>query len=135
MGLDSTSHARSRHKMSRTKQSRQMLEALESRLLLSGNLPQADYVVSQRYLMTPGGYLTAPRAGTSLDIARSYLTQRFEPGDYLVFGRETRGLPASLLAAHTQQALTIPMAPEARSLNLATAVGIVLYEARRQNPS
>jgi tRNA (cytidine/uridine-2'-O-)-methyltransferase len=66
---------------------------------------------------------------------RDYAQQRFEPGDYLVFGRETRGLPASLLAAHAEQALTIPMAPEARSLNLATAVGIVLYEARRQNPS
>ena len=66
---------------------------------------------------------------------RNYALQRFEPGDYLVFGRETRGLPASLLAAHPEQVLTIPMAPEARSLNLATAVGIVLYEARRQNLS
>ncbi len=64
---------------------------------------------------------------------RSYTSQRFEPGDFLVFGRETRGLPESLLGAHAEQALTIPMAPEARSLNLATAVGIVLYEALRQN--
>jgi tRNA (cytidine/uridine-2'-O-)-methyltransferase len=67
--------------------------------------------------------------------ACSYLTQRFEPGDYLVFGRETRGLPATLLAANAERTLTIPMAPEARSLNLATAVGIVLYEARRQQQS
>ena len=67
--------------------------------------------------------------------ARSYVTVPFLPGDYLVFGRETRGLPASLLADHASSALTIPMAPEARSLNLATAVGIVLYEALRQNPS
>jgi tRNA (cytidine/uridine-2'-O-)-methyltransferase len=64
---------------------------------------------------------------------RSYTTQRFEPGDFLVFGRETRGLSESLLAAQVEQTLTIPMAPEARSLNLATAVGIVLYEALRQN--
>lgn len=67
--------------------------------------------------------------------SRSYLTQRFEPGDYLVFGRETRGLPEKLLAANAERSLTIPMAAEARSLNLATAVGIVLYEARRQHPS
>ena len=64
---------------------------------------------------------------------RGYTAQRFEPGDFLVFGRETRGLPESLLAAHAGQTLTIPMAREARSLNLATAVGIVLYEALRQN--
>ncbi len=67
--------------------------------------------------------------------SRSYLAQRFEPGDYLVFGRETRGLPERLLTANPERALNIPMAPEARSLNLATAVGIVLYEARRQQPS
>ena len=64
--------------------------------------------------------------------SQSYLTQHFEPGDYLVFGRETRGLPEGLLATNAERTLTIPMAPEARSLNLATAVGIVLYEARRQ---
>ncbi len=59
---------------------------------------------------------------------------RFEAGDHLVFGRETRGLPASILdAAPEGRALRIPMAPGGtRSLNLATAVGIVLYEAVRQ---
>jgi tRNA (cytidine/uridine-2'-O-)-methyltransferase len=64
---------------------------------------------------------------------RPYWSQRFQPGDYLVFGRETKGLPASLLAQHPDQCLTIPMEPAARSLNLATSVGIVLYEAMRQN--
>ena len=63
---------------------------------------------------------------------RPYWSQAFRPGDHLVFGRETRGLPESLLAAHADQCLTIPMAAEARSLNLATAAGIVLYEAVRQ---
>jgi tRNA (cytidine/uridine-2'-O-)-methyltransferase len=60
----------------------------------------------------------------------------FLPGDYLVFGPETRGLPASLIDAAGPQALRIPMAPGGtRSLNLATAVAIVLYEAaRQQNP-
>ncbi len=63
---------------------------------------------------------------------RPYDGQRFLPGDYLVFGRETRGLPESLLAANHERSLTIPMAPAARSLNLATAAGIVLFEAMRQ---
>lgn len=62
----------------------------------------------------------------------SYWQARFADGDYLVFGRETRGLPESLLAAEATRALTIPMKPGARSLNLATSVGIVLYEACRQ---
>lgn len=55
----------------------------------------------------------------------------FQQGDYLVFGPESRGLPESLLAAHAAQCLTIPQ-KSGRSLNLATAVGIVLYEAVRQ---
>ena len=64
---------------------------------------------------------------------RPYYGQQFARGDYLVFGRETRGLPESLLAAAGgERLLTIPMAPAARSLNLATAAGIVLFEAMRQ---
>lgn len=66
---------------------------------------------------------------------RIYHQARFQTGDYLVFGRETKGLPESLLAAHADACLTIPMRPEARSLNLATSVGIVLYEALRQTGS
>jgi len=57
----------------------------------------------------------------------------FRPGDYLVFGPETRGLPESLVAEAGDQALRIPMAPGGtRSLNLSTAVAIILYEAARQ---
>ncbi len=63
---------------------------------------------------------------------RAYYDVRFEPGDFLVFGRETKGLPEALLAANAGQALTIPM-HGTRSLNLATAVAIVLFEAVRQN--
>ena len=50
---------------------------------------------------------------------------------YLVFGPETRGLPESLLAAEAEHAIRIPM-QGTRSLNLATAAGIVMYEAMRQ---
>lgn len=57
----------------------------------------------------------------------------FNDGDYLVFGSETKGLPESLLTKNKKSCLTIPMkADSTRSLNLATAVGIVLYEAVRQ---
>lgn len=62
---------------------------------------------------------------------RAYYAVRFLAGDFLVFGRETKGLPESLLAAHPEYLLTIPMRGT-RSLNLATAVGIVLFEAVRQ---
>ena len=62
---------------------------------------------------------------------RAYYDVRFRPGDFLVFGRETKGLPEKLLAAHREDLLTIPMRGT-RSLNLATAVGIVLFEAVRQ---
>jgi len=61
-----------------------------------------------------------------------YWEERFFDGDYLVFGRETRGLPESLLAENAARCRAIPMAPDARSLNLSTAAGIVLYEVLRQ---
>lgn len=63
---------------------------------------------------------------------RAYWDERFRDGDYLVFGRETKGLPEPLLAARAESCVTIPMSGGTRSLNLATAAGIVLYEAVRQ---
>ena len=63
---------------------------------------------------------------------RPYWGTKFSDENYLVFGRETRGLPQSLLAAESDHLLTIPIDSRARSLNLATSVGIVLYEACRQ---
>lgn len=62
---------------------------------------------------------------------RAYWDVRFQVGDFLIFGRETKGLPESLLAANEPECITIPM-DGTRSLNLATAVGIVLFEAVRQ---
>lgn len=64
--------------------------------------------------------------------SRAYYAESFKPSDFLVFGRETKGLPEPLLAANRERLLTIPMAGT-RSLNLATAVAIVLFEAVRQN--
>src|SRR5437762_5545118 len=61
----------------------------------------------------------------------AYYEVKFSYGDFLVFGRETKGLPENLLAANIDNCITIPM-HGTRSLNLATAVGIVLFEAVRQ---
>ncbi len=57
---------------------------------------------------------------------------RFEPGDHLVFGAETTGLPAEALDGAHGTPATIPMLGERRSLNLSTAVGVATYEALRQ---
>jgi tRNA (cytidine/uridine-2'-O-)-methyltransferase len=62
---------------------------------------------------------------------RPYYETRFQLGDFLVFGSETKGLPESLLRANNDRCICIPM-HGTRSLNLATAVGIVLFEAVRQ---
>lgn len=64
---------------------------------------------------------------------RAYTEPRYLWNDYLVFGRETAGLPQALLDANAEHAITVPMFnQQVRSLNLATAVAIVLYEAMRQ---
>jgi tRNA (cytidine/uridine-2'-O-)-methyltransferase len=62
---------------------------------------------------------------------RPYYKVKFRDGDFLVFGRETKGLPEQLLAANTRHCIKIPM-HGTRSLNLATAAAIVLFEAVRQ---
>jgi tRNA (cytidine/uridine-2'-O-)-methyltransferase len=62
-----------------------------------------------------------------------YTDTKFAAGDYLVFGRETAGLPKTLLQRHCNQWLRIPMLnPQARSLNLSNCVALVLFEALRQ---
>ncbi len=67
------------------------------------------------------------------DGRKRYSEATFAPDDYLVFGRETKGIPESLLKANTARWLRIPMFnKETRSLNLANSVSIVLYEALRQ---
>lgn len=63
----------------------------------------------------------------------SYVSAHFKENDFLVFGPETRGLPESLLGANAARSYLIPMMnPTVRSLNLANAVSIVLYEGLRQ---
>ncbi|MDH4318494.1 MAG: tRNA (cytidine(34)-2'-O)-methyltransferase [Desulfobulbaceae bacterium] len=62
-----------------------------------------------------------------------YYEATFQPGDYLIFGKETKGLPEEILALYSDRCYTIPMSNKnIRSLNLAMSAGIVLYEALRQ---
>lgn len=64
--------------------------------------------------------------------ALRYDEARYGDGDYLVFGKETKGLPEELLHANYENTIRIPMIAEARSLNLSNSVAVVVYEALRQ---
>ena len=68
----------------------------------------------------------------STKAANAYTDARYQPGDFLVFGCETRGLPESLLEKVYDRCIRIPMIRGARSLNLSNSVAIVAYEALRQ---
>ena len=63
---------------------------------------------------------------------RDYCAATYGPDDFLVFGRETKGLDEALLAANYDRCVRIPMVADARSLNLSNSVAVVLYEALRQ---
>ena len=76
----------------------------------------------------PGRVLAFSTRGTG-----SYADVHYQPGDALLFGPETRGLPAELLAAvGPGNVLRLPMVPGSRSLNLSNTVAVVVYEAWRQ---
>jgi tRNA (cytidine/uridine-2'-O-)-methyltransferase len=63
---------------------------------------------------------------------REYTTVVYKPGDVLVFGSESNGLPPSMLEEYRQQTLRIPIRPAVRSLNLSNAAAVAMYEAVRQ---
>ncbi|MDK9707723.1 MAG: tRNA (cytidine(34)-2'-O)-methyltransferase [Desulforhopalus sp.] len=68
-------------------------------------------------------------------VKRNYTTAQFIPGSFLIFGKETKGLPEDLLRLYQDRSYTLPMQNlHIRSLNLAMTAGIVLYEALRQCP-
>lgn len=64
---------------------------------------------------------------------RPYFETKFEEGDFIFFGSETAGIPEDILKRHADKNITIPMTKDGRSLNLAISVGIILYDAIRQN--
>lgn len=65
-------------------------------------------------------------------VKQTYFDVKYQRGDWLVFGKETKGLPPELIQSNLKQAVTIPQTGQVRSLNLATAVAISLYEGFRQ---
>lgn len=69
----------------------------------------------------------------STKAARHYAEVFYPPGSFLLFGKETQGLPAELIREYDSQCFRIPMLKGARSLNLSNAVAIMVYEAFRQN--
>lgn len=62
-----------------------------------------------------------------------YTDVRYEPDCYIMFGKESAGIPEEILVEHQETCVRIPMMGEVRSLNLGNSVAIVLYEALRQN--
>lgn len=64
---------------------------------------------------------------------RCYADVRYQPGDALVFGPESRGLPEEMLSVAPERCLRLPMTDAVRSINLANTVAATLYEAWRQN--
>lgn len=109
---------------------------MDDRTLKRAGLDYWAEVTLHRHIDLDGLFAALPRSRfffLTTKAERPYSELRFEPTDCLVFGPETRGLPAELLRKNAENCLTIPMSnPAVRSLNLATSVAIVLYEALRQ---
>ncbi len=68
----------------------------------------------------------------STHATRSYAEVEYRDGDFLVFGKETAGLPEQLLEANRKTCVRIPMKPGIRSLNLSNSAAVILYEVLRQ---
>jgi tRNA (cytidine/uridine-2'-O-)-methyltransferase len=109
---------------------------LEDRYLRRAGLDYWPHVRLVRHASWDA-FLAARPAGRllcfSARAARSYTSVRYRDDDLLVFGGESRGLPPAIRSAHADATFGIPLASEhVRSLNLATAVAVVLYEGLRQ---
>lgn len=109
---------------------------MDDRTLKRAGLDYWNEVTLHRYIDLAELYSQHPAAKfvyLTTKSERPYTEWRFAAGDFIVFGPETRGLSAEVLEANKDTCLTIPMPNKnVRSLNLATSVGIVLYEAIRQ---
>jgi tRNA (cytidine/uridine-2'-O-)-methyltransferase len=109
---------------------------LDERSLRRAGLDYWHFVQIHRYATLEEFEQASPCARLfcfSAHATTPYTRAAYQDGDCLLFGGESRGLPSSVLARDPERVLAIPMpAAKVRSLNLATAVGIVLYEALRQ---
>ena len=82
---------------------------------------------------TSGKKLALPKVWYATTKAHKTHTEiSFSPNDYIVFGKESAGIPEEILVDNEEQCIRIPMLEEARSLNLSNSVAIILYEALRQ---
>jgi tRNA (cytidine/uridine-2'-O-)-methyltransferase len=109
---------------------------LDDRSLRRAGLDYWDAVTVRRHATLEQFEAVAHNARVlcySAKASTPYTAAGYRDGDYLLFGGESQGLPPAVLARHADRTYVIPMpAGKVRSLNLATAVGIVLYEALRQ---
>lgn len=108
---------------------------LDDRALRRAGLDYHEYAAITEYenfdallqQHTPRRYLACTTKGQY-----RYIDIDYTPGDYLVFGSETKGLTKEIREARRARSIRIPMLPESRSLNLANSVGVIVYEALRQ---
>jgi tRNA (cytidine/uridine-2'-O-)-methyltransferase len=109
---------------------------MDEKAVKRAGLDYWDYVKIHRHIEINDLYQKLPQSRFlyfTTKSKKSYTDWEYAENDCLIFGRETRGLPEELLNENEEHCLTIPMPnPNIRSLNLATSVGIVLYEAIRQ---
>ncbi len=86
-----------------------------------------DLTFKERNANTPTLWFATTKAH------KSYTDVKFKDGDYIMFGKESAGIPEEILANDEEHCIRIPMMENERSLNLSNSVAIVLYEALRQN--
>lgn len=108
---------------------------LDDRLLKRGGLDYHEHASMALHatVAAAGAALPGRWLGFSSAASRSYVDHSFEPDDVLVFGSERSGLDSDTMTMIAEEnRLSIPMRPDSRSLNLANAVSVVVYEAWRQ---
>ena len=108
--------------------------SIDDRQLKRAGLDYWHEVKVKHWTSLPELQMANPTAGfffLTTKATKPYYEAKFERGDFMVFGRETKGLPEDILAQNSSRCVTIPMRGT-RSLNLATAGAIVLFEAVRQ---
>ena len=109
--------------------------SIDDKQLKRAGLDYWEHVKLQRHESLAALFAEFPQARfvyTSAHAERSHWDWAYQPDDFLVFGKETAGLPRDLLAAHPDQTIRIPHWGPVRSLNLSNAVAVVAYEAMRQ---
>ena len=94
--------------------------------------PQLDWALYEDFADFEAKHPDGHKYFLTTKARRRYTDAAFRDGDYLIFGKETAGLPEELLVEHEADCLRIPMVKDNRSLNLSNSAAIVLYEALRQ---